>query len=139
MTLQADFARDLASDLSLVYEVVEEALAASRVADWGKSHVFRFRLGLTEAIVNAIRHGNGNSPEKIVHLSLRRQPRSVQIVIRDEGSGFDPGTLPDPTDTERLGIGHGRGVFLMNNLCDEVSFNPSGNEVTLTLLLDRRK
>ena len=53
--------------------------------------------------------------------------------MRDEGSGFDHGSLPNPTEADRLGATHGRGVFLMRNLCDEVSFNDRGNEVVLTL------
>jgi anti-sigma regulatory factor (Ser/Thr protein kinase) len=64
-----------------------------------------------------------------VHLKLT--PGEAVCVIRDEGTGFDRATLPDPTDPAQLEKASGRGLVLMRTFCDEVNFNEAGNEVTL--------
>jgi serine/threonine-protein kinase RsbW len=111
----------------LVVEHVE-----SRFAD---PHSVRFnvRVALCEALANAILYGNRNDPAKTVDLRARYGPRTVEIHVTDEGPGFDPETVPDPTLPENLERADGRGVFLIRRLMDEVRFNEKGNSVCMIL------
>jgi serine/threonine-protein kinase RsbW len=81
------------------------------------------RLALQEALMNAILHGNRSDPEKYVRLCVGiEEGGGIIIVVRDSGSGFDPGKLPDPTLAENILRERGRGVFLIQQLMDEVQF-----------------
>ena len=118
----------------------------------------RLRVGvaLEEALLNAAYHGNlevssqlreqdhaayyelarersGCTPysERNIYVDVELSPEIVQYVIRDEGPGFDPGELPDPTDPANLDRPCGRGLLLMRTFMDGVEYNPLGNEVTL--------
>ena len=89
-------------------------------------------IAVTEAINNAINHGNNNDPNKNIFLSCKEnQNGSLSFEIEDEGSGFDYDSLPDPTLPENLEKTNGRGVFLMKNLADEVTFSKNGKIVEL--------
>lgn len=94
--------------------------------------IFALKLALEEALSNAIRHGNKSNPEKHVHVKYRITHRRTDVVIEDEGCGFDPACLPDPTTEENICRNCGRGVLLMRAYMNNVVFNPSGNSVTLT-------
>jgi len=88
------------------------------------------RLALREALNNALRHGNKMDPSKKIHFSYSLNPQQgLWVMIRDEGSGFNPDVVPDPTQPENLDRTGGRGVFLMRNLMDEVEFRDGGREV----------
>lgn len=95
-----------------------------------------FRVGLTEALSNAMLYGNAHDPTKSVVVEVAIGPGLVRATVRDQGTGFDPAAIPDPTRPENLTRPCGRGVFLMRQLLDEVWFNDRGNEVTLVLRLD---
>lgn len=84
-----------------------------------------------EAVNNAITHGNKKDPSKKVKIRYGVEDNTVKFYICDEGPGFDITTLPDPTLPENLEKPTGRGVFLMRNLADEISFNDTGSEVEL--------
>ncbi len=92
-------------------------------------------IAVTESVNNAIVHGNGNKKDKNVDLSLSLEDNRIKFRISDEGSGFDFHNLPDPTSPENLDKPGGRGIFLMRNLCDEVSFLNEGRMVELTFYL----
>lgn len=92
-------------------------------------------IAVTESVNNAIVHGNKSDKSKNVHLSLSLEDNQVKFVIEDEGSGFDYDNLPDPTAPENLEKPGGRGIFLMKNLCDEVSFGENGKKVELSFYL----
>lgn len=125
---------------------------------WSIDRTDRLRSGTAfeEALLNALYHGNlevssdlkevdhtafyklveerrSASPwrDRRIHVNVRLTPRDVEVVIRDEGPGFDPAKLPDPTDPENLDRPCGRGVMLMRAFMDEVLYNEHGNEVTL--------
>lgn len=128
----------------VVFEVPGDLAAIEGVVDHAVEHcvparldrrrlLFNFRVGLTEAIANAILYGNSADPEKRVLVELRAVPGEVLVRVSDEGSGFDPEAVPDPRLPENLTLPDGRGVFLMRELMDEVRFNRSGNAVTLIL------
>jgi serine/threonine-protein kinase RsbW len=88
------------------------------------------RLAMREALNNALRHGNKMDPSKKIHLSYGCDAQQgLWVKIRDEGTGFNPDTVPDPTQPENLDRTGGRGVFLMRNLMDEVEFRDGGREV----------
>lgn len=90
------------------------------------------RLAMREALNNALRHGSSLDPNKKIHLVYRCDARQgLWVIIRDEGQGFDPDLVPDPTEPENLDRAGGRGVFLMRNLMDEVEFRDGGREVHL--------
>jgi serine/threonine-protein kinase RsbW len=95
-----------------------------------------FRVGLTEALSNAMLYGNSADPSKSVLVEVAILDTRVEARVRDEGRGFDPALVPDPTTPENLTKPCGRGLFLMRELLDEVSYNAQGNEVTLVLRLE---
>ncbi len=88
-------------------------------------------IAVTEAVNNAIIHGNKLLPESLVDVEVFDQPSSFWFTVSDLGSGFDHTNLPDPTAPENLEKENGRGIFLMRNLADDVVFNESGNQVSV--------
>lgn len=92
-------------------------------------------LAVTEATTNAIIHGNKNNKLKLVRISVYVENSTVKIVVKDEGKGFDPSIVPDPTDPENLLKDSGRGLYLMRVYMDGLTYNqtPEGTETILTL------
>jgi serine/threonine-protein kinase RsbW len=89
-------------------------------------------IALHEALANAVIHGNHENPEKQVHVTCHCSIHGeVSISVRDEGEGFDSRTVPDPTEASRLLLTHGRGLYLMRTLMDEVSFEQNGTVVRI--------
>ncbi|HRI33329.1 MAG: ATP-binding protein [Saprospiraceae bacterium] len=86
---------------------------------------------ITEAVNNAIIHGNQKDCNKFVHLKTERRPKCIAFRISDEGSGFDPSTIPDPTLPENIECCGGRGVFLMHQLSHRVIFSDQGRTVEI--------
>lgn len=84
-----------------------------------------------EAVNNSIVHGNKSNPDKIVAIGVENNNEKLRIFIKDEGPGFDYDHIPDPTAPENIENIHGRGVFLMNHLSDEVNFLDNGAGVEL--------
>ncbi len=93
-------------------------------------------IAVTEAVNNAIRHGNKNESTKNVTLALTLENGLIKFKIEDEGHGFDFHNLPDPTAPENIEKPGGRGIFLMKHLSDEVSFKESGRVVELSFYID---
>lgn len=90
------------------------------------------RTALYEAVANAVIHGNREDVKKQVHICCRYRAREcVSISVSDEGDGFDPKAVPDPTRPENLESEHGRGIFLMRTYMDEVRYEKGGTEVHL--------
>lgn len=86
---------------------------------------------LTEAVNNAMIHGNQLDEHKEIMVTCHEHEHHIQFIISDEGSGFDPKKLPDPTSEERIESEGGRGVFLMKQLTDEIHFLNHGRTVKL--------
>jgi serine/threonine-protein kinase RsbW len=87
-------------------------------------------LALQEALANAVVHGAKEDPTKIVEcLVAYEEERGILIIVRDPGNGFDPGAIPSCTMGENLYSNHGRGIFLINQLMDEVKFHRNGTEI----------
>jgi serine/threonine-protein kinase RsbW len=91
---------------------------------------------VTEAVNNAIRHGNRNDPKLNVALSLMLENDLIKFRVEDEGQGFDYHHLPDPTSPENLEKPGGRGIFLMKHLSDEVEFQDNGRVVELSFYMN---
>ena len=93
-------------------------------------------IAVTEAVNNAIKHGNANDRSKNVLLSLSLKDSLIKFVVKDEGSGFDYQNLPDPTAPENIEKVGGRGIFLMKHLSDEVEFKDQGRIVELSFYMN---
>ena len=93
-------------------------------------------IAVTEAVNNAIKHGNANNKSKNVFLSLSLHKNLIQFIVKDEGSGFNYENLPDPTAPENLEKPGGRGIFLMKHLSDEVNFKENGRVVELSFYMN---
>ena len=88
-------------------------------------------IAITEAVNNAIIHGNKNIANKKTDIEYNIDNQTITFTVFDEGTGFDFNDLPDPTSPENLEKPQGRGIFLMNHLADEVNFIDNGNIVQL--------
>jgi serine/threonine-protein kinase RsbW len=93
--------------------------------------VFGIRLAVEEALVNAMKHGNQMDQCKRVRVAYRVSPQQFDILIADEGCGFNPDKVPDPTAAENLERPSGRGLMLMRHYMSEVEYNPCGNSVRM--------
>jgi serine/threonine-protein kinase RsbW len=118
-----------------VQEEIERQLKASQATD---QEVFSIRLALEEALVNAIKHGNQMDRSKQVHISYRFLPDRFEIRITDEGAGFDPNDVPDPTAVENLDRPCGRGLMLMRHYMTEVVYNERGNSVAMRKVFKKK-
>ena len=97
---------------------------------------FKFNDAVTEAVNNAIKHGNQGQSTKNVGLALSLEEGLIKFKVEDEGGGFDFQNLPDPTAPENLEKPGGRGIFLMKHLSDEVDFKEGGRVVELSFYID---
>jgi serine/threonine-protein kinase RsbW len=93
-------------------------------------------IAVTEAVNNAIKHGNGSDKRKNVFLGLSLNESTIKFTVKDEGTGFKYDELPDPTAPENLEKPGGRGIFLMKHLSDEVSFKEDGRVVELSFYMN---
>lgn len=101
-----------------------------------EDHYGNILIAVTEAVNNAIIHGNGNNEDKKVKVDVETGEDRVVFIVVDEGSGFDFNNLPDPTAPENIEKPDGRGIFLMKNLSDEVDFDLNGSKVSITFVAE---
>ena len=119
------------SDTIAGRRVLEELLAELEFANWPQHDIFSVHLAVEEALVNAIHHGNKLDADKTVRVTCQVSPDRVRIEITDEGGGFDPLAVPDPTCPELLHGCYGRGVMLIKAFMSRVEYNAEGNRVIL--------
>jgi serine/threonine-protein kinase RsbW len=119
------------SDTRATSTAIEPLLERLQVDAWDDRDVFGVHLAVEEALVNAIKHGNREDAAKSVRIAYRTRGDCVQIEIADEGPGFDPESVPDPTTAEHVDQPNGRGIMLMRSFMTRVEFNPQGNCVML--------
>lgn len=115
------------SDTSIGLDVQDQILDQLRERKFSEKIVFGIRLALEEAIINAIKHGNKLDPAKQVRVSYTIDDEHFLIEIEDEGPGFDPSRIPDPTAPENLERPSGRGLLLMRAYMTECEFLQRGN------------
>lgn len=123
--------RVIPSDPSVGSPLVNELIDAMLAREWSAAEQFRVQLAYEEAIMNAIRHGNRNDAKKMVTVEFECDQQTVTIRIEDEGKGFNPSEVPDPTTEELLEVPGGRGVLLISEIMSEVEYNDKGNAVTM--------
>ncbi len=123
--------RTFCSLLSEAKPVVEQILEQVHGCGWSERELFAIHLALEEALTNALKHGNQWDPQKRVTVRWQVTHERFWIQISDEGRGFDPETVPDPTLDENLEQPSGRGLMLMRSYMDVVSFNREGNSVAM--------
>lgn len=120
----------LAADLGALSPAVDEVMRIVREMGCAAGREADVEIALREALSNAIKHGSGNDPSKIIQCCVAcDQSRGMLIVVRDSGPGFDPGQLPSPTVGQNVFSTHGRGIYLINQLMDEVRFERGGTEI----------
>ncbi|MEZ4937733.1 MAG: ATP-binding protein [Crocinitomicaceae bacterium] len=103
--------------------------------NFSEDHYGNVLIAVTEAVNNAIEHGNLNVEEKIVTVECMLSNKVLKFAIKDEGNGFDFNNLPDPTDPENIEKPNGRGIFLMKNLADKVEYFDNGSKVEIEFSL----
>jgi serine/threonine-protein kinase RsbW len=127
----------LAADRKSVDPVVEQVMDAVRQMKCADGQEDAIELALHEALANAVVHGAKEDPSKIIEcLVACDEQRGILIIVRDPGPGFDPNAIPSCTRGENLYSNHGRGIFLINQLMDEVTFRKNGTEIHMVKRLD---
>jgi serine/threonine-protein kinase RsbW len=120
----------LAASRNAVDPVVEQVMEAVHQMKCVDGKEDAIELALQEALANAVVHGAKEDPSKVVEcLVACDEQRGILIIVRDPGEGFDPGAIPSCTVGENLYSNHGRGIFLINQLMDEVKFHKNGTEI----------
>ncbi len=122
------------TDLAAIKRPERLVLEEAARCGYCESAVFAIKLALEEAIVNAVRHGNNLDPQKHVVVRYEVTPERIVIEVEDQGNGFLPHAIPDPTEPDFIDRPHGRGIMLMRAYLDEVTFSETGNLVRLVKL-----
>lgn len=116
------------SNIALVSQLVDKVTQKYRLSDDLQGTLM---ISLTEAVNNAIIHGNQLDPSKQVNIHLQRRKNKLCIQVSDQGNGFDHTALPDPTCPEHICNCGGRGVYLMNELCEKMEYIDGGSTVIM--------
>ena len=132
--MDTELVLELPNDLRTIEHAVEYVMQrCAGCAEYERRLRLNFRVGLTEALSNAMLYGNEQDPDKRVRVEVTVGEEAITAQVTDQGNGFDPSRVPDPTAPENVTKPGGRGLFLMRELLDEVRFNEEGNSVTLVL------
>jgi serine/threonine-protein kinase RsbW len=126
--------QELDSTLESVDRAEEVVLREAEQLGFDEDDLHKIGISVRECVVNAVVHGNRYNARKKVHLTVRRAPEGLTVVVGDEGEGFDPAAVPDPRDAENLLRGSGRGVLLMQAFMDEFQISrrtPQGTEAKM--------
>lgn len=125
---------DLRNDLRAIERTVATLVERGRAVGFDDDLLrLNLRVGLTEALANAMLYGNNRDPRKHVRVEAEFSPRRIVIRVTDEGRGFDPDVVRDPTASPNLHRSGGRGIFLIRKLMDRVEFNERGNSILMVL------
>ncbi|NWF49236.1 MAG: ATP-binding protein [Ignavibacteriaceae bacterium] len=129
------YSLEIESDPNQLITVEEFVNYFSRDIGLNEDQINGLMLAVTEATTNAIRHGNKNDQTKTVLINVTANQNILKVVVKDQGVGFDPKDVPDPTDSENLLKDSGRGLYLMRVYMDDLQFNitPDGTETILIL------
>lgn len=138
MKPQRDVSPTIAADVTIpsdtaearrIQDDIEQILQARHI---NEREIFSIKLALEEALVNAIKHGNQMDRLKNVRVAYQLFADRFEVRITDDGGGFDPGDVPDPTAFENLERPCGRGLMLMRHYMTEVAYNERGNSVAMS-------
>jgi serine/threonine-protein kinase RsbW len=111
--------------------VQERIIALMEQHEYSMRDVFAMRLSLEEAITNAIKHGNAGDPKKVVTVVADVTDEKLRVVVQDEGEGFEPEDVPDPTSLEFIERPSGRGLMLMRAYLNFVEYSEGGTKITM--------
>jgi anti-sigma regulatory factor (Ser/Thr protein kinase) len=129
---KTQFEMTIPADPAAIPTITDGVTQLLHAKGWAEHDVMAVELALQEAVANAIRHGCHNDPTKYVQCCVTFDDRGeILIVVRDPGGGFDPGAVPDPLAPANQLKSSGRGIFLINNLMDEVGFAAGGSELQM--------
>jgi serine/threonine-protein kinase RsbW len=117
------------NNLRIVENAIDEATNEIGIT---QDNYGKILVSTLEAVNNAILHGNHANPEKIVSIEIVFKSNDLKIKVSDEGTGFKPEDVPDPTTPGNIELSNGRGVFLMSHLADKIKYSKRGNTVTMT-------
>ena len=123
--------KKIASETAEARKILDELLAQLTAQHWAEEDTFGIHLAVEEALMNAIKHGNQRDPHKLVSVDYRLTGELLRVSVEDEGPGFDPEAVPDPTLEENLELPSGRGLMLMRTFMSKVEFNARGNRVLM--------
>lgn len=127
-----EFTYSLSSDVEMVSPFIDQLMRKVHTLRPMDGTEVDIEVALREALLNAVGHGNRKNPSKRIYLRVRcRADGEVSMAIRDEGAGFEIDSVPDPIAPEQLMPTHGRGIYLMRALMDEVSFHEGGTVVQM--------
>ena len=127
-----EFTYSLSSDVEMVSPFIDQLMRKINILRPMDGTEVDIEVALREALLNAVIHGNREDPSKHIYLRVRcRADGEFSMAIRDEGAGFEIDSVPDPTAPEQLMSTHGRGIYLMRALMDEVSFEEGGTVVQM--------
>ena len=126
------------SDLSLVPKTSADVLSFLKARHLDESVVFDLKLCLEEALINAMKYGHKLRKDLKVRLGVECSDREVRISVEDQGEGFDPQKLVSCTEGTNLLKNHGRGVYLIHQLMDDVRYNPKGNAILMVKYLKNK-
>ena len=124
------------NDTSETHDVQERIVGILEQNNWPMRDVFRVRLALEEALVNAIKHGNRMDPDKQVFIQCQFTLDEVCVLIEDQGEGFQISEIPDPTEDDNLDKPGGRGIMLIRSFMSSVEYNDKGNRLTMRKKLE---
>lgn len=120
----------LLADRNAVDPVVRSIMEVVREMNCAPGREDDIELALTEALANAVVHGAKSDSSKIIECDVAcDEERGILIVVRDPGTGFDPATIANPCEGQNIYANHGRGIYLINQLMDEVQFHKNGTEI----------
>lgn len=116
------------SNIQIVEKAIDETTSEIGISEESYGKIL---VSTLEAVNNAILHGNGSNPDKFVNIEISFNDVELKIKVTDEGPGFVPEEIPDPTRPENIESLNGRGVFLMSHLSDKIKYSKKGNSVTM--------
>lgn len=122
------------SSLREIEQPKRRILDAIRRHQFDDCAVFAIQLAVEEALTNAVKHGNCCDPGKVVTVRFAVNDHRAVIIVRDEGAGFEPSRIPDPTRSDRLPLPNGRGIMLLRAYMDEIEYRDSGRELYMVKL-----
>ena len=115
-------------NLRIIEKAIDDITAETGISQDSYGKIL---IGTLEAVNNAIVHGNKSDENKFVSVDINMGKSNLEVTVEDQGKGFKPSEVPDPTKPENIEALNGRGIFLMSRLADELKFNKKGNKVTL--------
>ena len=122
---------EILSEIKNIKRVSSEILGSLLPYNVSEDRLFDIRLCAEEAVRNAIVHGNRSNAKARVRVYYRIENDRINIEVEDEGDGYDPDSIPDPTGDNDIMKESGRGVYLIRVLMDRVEFNKKGNKITM--------